>query len=422
MEWRRRDRAIGGGRTAAPAGQLVSTVPAAQAVREAPIRILFLFDWLVVGGEETEVRLLGRNLDRSRYDVHVLACFRNDRMTALTADGLRAQGVPLDTECYDLDDDGRAAYIAGLLRRGGYEIVVACQGVQHAYRALQRLALEERPALIEHGGIVSEVYRTPKDLTTAYVGVSRNIVEAAAWEVPDPWQVRLIPSMVDLAEFEGHDWAATRRELGLAPDHFVAGWVGRLDRKKRVQDFIEAAALLHRRRPQTRFVVIGGCDAFMPEYEEELKALAHERGLDAALQFTGDRADVPRLLGALDAYAWLSRGEGLPHVVLEAGAARLPVVATRDGGTPDVIVDGESGLFVPHEDPPAVAAALERLLTEPDLAARLAAGLRRTVEERYASQVVCPQWRSLFEELAGMVRHGHHPATLEVSYLLSTPS
>ena len=374
---------------------------------DRPTRILFVFDWLVIGGEETEVRLLARNLDR-RHELHVLACFRNERMTSLTANGLRAMGVPVDTECYDLDDEGRAGYIAGLIQRGGFDIVVACQGVQHAYGALRLLAPDERPALIEHGGLVNEVFRAPKDLTTAYVGVCRDIVAAAVGNVPDPWQVRLIPSMVDLTEFDGltaDDRATARAELGFGPEHRVAGWVGRLDRKKRVEDFIEAAALLHRRLPQARFLVVGGPDAFMPEYEDELKGLARERDLQRVLAFTGDRTDVPRLLCAMDALAWLSRGEGMPHVVLEAGAARLPVVATRDGGTPDVIVDGESGLFVPHETAAAVASALARVLAEPDLAAKLGARLRAMVEQQYSSRVVCRQWAELFDEHASPWRY-----------------
>ncbi|MGH2354439.1 MAG: glycosyl transferase family 1, partial [Chloroflexota bacterium] len=100
-------------------------------VTETPVRVLFVFDWLVIGGEETELRLLAHTLDRRRYTLSVLACFRNERMTDLTATGLRQLGIPLDTVCYDLDDDGRARYLAQLIRWNHYAIVVACQGVQH---------------------------------------------------------------------------------------------------------------------------------------------------------------------------------------------------------------------------------------------------------------------------------------------------
>ena len=89
----------------------------------------------------------------------------------------------------------------------------------------------------------------------------------------------------------------------------------------------------------------------------------------------------------------------MPHVISEAGAAGLPVVATLDNGSGEQIEDGVSGLFVPHECPPAVAAAVERLITNPALRGRLGANLRRKVEREYSAAVVVPRWEALFEEV-----------------------
>ena len=174
-----------------------------------------------------------------------------------------------------------------------------------------------------------------------------------------------------------------------------AVWTGRSGSK----DFVAAAALVAQAYPDARFVVIGGPDAFMPEYADELKVLADELGLAGRMIWTGDRPDVPRLLAGLDAFVWLARGEGMPHVIAEAGAAGLPVVATRDNGTLEQIADGETGLFVPHEDPPAVAAALGRLIADAALRERLGQGLRRKVEREYAVPVVVRQWEALFDDV-----------------------
>ena len=207
--------------------------------------------------------------------------------------------------------------------------------------------------------------------------------------------------MVDLAEFDPAARAAARAAMGPPDDLPVFGWVGRLDRKKRVEDFIQAAAIVRAGGRQARFVVIGGPDAFMPEYADWLRDLAGALGLDGDLRFLGDRADVPRLLAGLDALVWLSRGEGMPHVIAEAGAARLPVIATRDNGSEEQITDGETGLFVPHESPEAVAAAMTRLLDDPALRGRLGSALRAKVEREYSAAAVARRWEALFDEVIG---------------------
>ncbi len=361
-----------------------------------PIRILFVFAWLVVGGEETEVRLLAQALDPTRYRIEVVACFRKDGMPEQTHAQLEAIGVPVDRTPYALGFDETVAYLASKIP--AYDIVVSCQNVADVYPALERIHL--RPPLIEHGGLVSEALAGPKHFTARYVGVCASIRDAAAGRMPGREHHALeIPSMVDTGAFDPTRRTSTRAALGIADGVPLIGWLGRLDPKKRVEDFIDAAALVHRRYPAARFVVIGGADAFLPEYAVALRSRAAALGLDGALTFLGDRDDVPDLLAALDVFVWLSRGEGMPHVIAEAGAARLPVVATRDNGSEQQIVDQVSGLFVPHEDPPAVAAAIARLLDDGALRARLGSALREKVDTDYAVAAVVPRWEALFAEV-----------------------
>ncbi len=364
-----------------------------------PRRVLFVFAWLVVGGEETEVRLLAHHLDPARYRLEVVACFRQPGMPEQTHRQLEALGIAVDRRPYTLSFEETVEYLSRKIQ--AYDLVVGCQAVPDLYPALERAGRDRRPPLIEHGGLVDEARRGPKDLTARYVGVCASIKAAAAAVMPDrPQHALQIPSMVDLAEFEPQDRAAVRSEWGFAPGDFVTGWVGRLDRKKRVEDFIRAAALLRYNQPQARFVIVGGPDAFMPEYAAELAVLAAQLGLDQdTLVWTGDRPDVPRLLAGLDALAWLARDEGMPHIISEAGAAGLPVVATLDNGSAEQIINDVSGLFVPHEDPFAAATALERLLTEPQLAARLGTNLQRHVQQEYSASVITRRWEALFDEV-----------------------
>lgn len=375
------------------------------------IRILFVFAWLVVGGEETEVRLLARTLPRDRYRIDVIPCFRKPGMPDQTHEQLRALGVHVDTAPYELSFEDTIRYLVRRLPR--YDLVVSCQDVADIYPALERLAT--RPPLIEHGGLVSEALAGPKHFTARYVGVCRTIRDAAASRMPGrECHAVEIPSMVDLSEFDPALRGPARAALGVGPRDLLVGWVGRLDRKKRVEDFLDAAIILARQEPEARFVVVGGPDAFMPEYEGELRARAAPLG--DRVVFTGDRADVPALLSAMDAFAWLSRGEGMPHVIAEAGAAGLPVVATPDNGALQQVRDGETGLLVPHDSPRAVAAALRRLLRDAPLRRRLGSALRAHVERSYSAEVVVPQWRRLFDEVLAEAP-GAPPATLFRSFV-----
>jgi polysaccharide biosynthesis protein PelF len=364
----------------------------------APRRVLFVFAWLVVGGEETEVRLLAKHLDPRRYRLEVLACFRKPNMPEQTHEQLAGLGVPVDRTPYGLCFEDTVAYLASQLP--SYDLVVACQAVPDVYPALEQLAPGSRPLLIEHGGLVEEATRGPKHLTARYVGVCASIRDAAAARMPERLHHALeIPSMVDLDEFDLQDRAGVRDEWNLADDVPAIGWAGRLDRKKRVEDFIEAAALVHRDHPSAQFIIIGGPDAFMPEYAGELIGLVERLGLEGVVRFLGDRADVPRLMAGLDALVWLSRGEGMPHVVTEAGAARLPVIATPDNGSLEQIQNEVTGILVPHESPPAVAVALDRLLRWPALRRQLGAALRGKVERDYSAPAVAARWVQLFDSV-----------------------
>lgn len=238
--------------------------------QQPPIRILFVFAWLVVGGEETEVRHLARNLNRSRYRLDVVVCFHKENMPHQTHDQLRDLGVDVDTTPYALSFEDTVAYLSNKIP--AYDVVVSCQNVADIYPALERM--HWRPPLIEHGGLVSEALAGPKHHTSRYVGVCRSIRDAAASVMPGRESAAIeIPSMVDIAEFDGSVRDATRASLGITGKSMLVGWVGRLDPKKNVEDFIEAAAHVHVNNPDTRFVIIGGPDAFLPDYALALRNL-----------------------------------------------------------------------------------------------------------------------------------------------------
>jgi glycosyltransferase involved in cell wall biosynthesis len=175
---------------------------------------------------------------------------------------------------------------------------------------------------------------------------------------------------------------AARAALGIAPDRLVVGTVARLDPVKDLATLVAAFAALRERRPSgpgAPLLVIVGEGPERPR----LEAAAAAAGLADAVRLPGRRDDARRLLAALDLYANTSTSEGISLTILEAMAAGLPVVATRVGGSPEVVVDGETGRLVPARDPGAVAAALVELAGARERARALGEAGRRRVEARF---------------------------------------
>jgi hypothetical protein len=140
-----------------------------------------------------------------------------------------------------------------------------------------------------------------------------------------------IPSMVDLEEYESPDWEAARSETARWLRQFGAAarvvvYAGRLDPRKRVDEFIHAAQAVEAECPQAFFLIVGGPDAYRPEHEQEVKVLARDLVERGRLAFLGTRCDVPGILSAALILVLPSSGEGMAHVISEAGAAGLAVV------------------------------------------------------------------------------------------------
>ena len=168
-----------------------------------------------------------------------------------------------------------------------------------------------------------------------------------------------------------------RRDWELPEDAWVVGSVARLDPVKDLATLVRAFARLQGAPPPYLVVVGDG-----PE-RAALEAEARTAGLGDRIRFAGQRSDVRERLPAFDVFVNSSTYEGVSLTIIEAMAAGLPVVATRVGGTPEVVTDGRDGRLVTAGDPAGLAAALEELRGDRALAARLGGAGRATVEARF---------------------------------------
>ncbi len=186
---------------------------------------------------------------------------------------------------------------------------------------------------------------------------------------------------------------AWRMAHGFAADDLVVAYVGRFDPQKNPLGLIAAFARAAAGRPAMRLAMAG--EGRLLEASRTLAAK-----LGARVSFLGLIEHVPEMLSACDLFALASHWEGAPMAVIEAMAARLPVVATAVGGVPELVLDGETGLLTPPDDAQALAAALAALADDGEKRRRFAAaaGLRAA---RFDVGAMVESYAAFFEESAG---------------------
>lgn len=232
--------------------------------------------------------------------------------------------------------------------------------------------------------------------TDALIFVSNdNIATARGAGIGAPEKHRLIRSGINLSAYP----ATISREqklaqLGLAPGALVVTAIGNAKPQKNPEDFLEAAARLLPARPLARFIFVGG-GAELPA----LRAAAAARGLGGRCLFTGWRDDSAEILAASDIFALTSLWEGLPRSLVEALRTGLPAVCYRADGVTDILKDGVNGLSVEKKDLDGFCLALGKVMDDPGLRARLAAGAAATDLSEFDIAAMVRQQENLYLEL-----------------------
>lgn len=211
--------------------------------------------------------------------------------------------------------------------------------------------------------------------------------------------VQVVPNGIRVERFEPSTplhRAQLARELGFAPGTQLLGTVGRLNPVKDQAGLIRAFRRLHANLAATGLVIAGD-----GPLRGELEALAADLGVGEHVRFLGDRGDVDRLLPGLDVFVLPSRSEGYSIALLEACAAALPVVATDVGGNREIVRQGFNGDLVAAGDPGALAATLERLLSDPARAQRMGAAGREWVLREGSLEAMSGRYLRVYEAAVG---------------------
>jgi glycosyltransferase involved in cell wall biosynthesis len=353
----------------------------------SPIRVLELRSVWGTGGGPDKTILSGAALKASA-DVETTVCYIRDARDRVFSIDRRAKDLGIDyAEVVERHSFDRGVWpqLRSLIRQREIDIVHAHD---HKTDFLTWLLAKVEPIIplsTAHGfagkSLREKLYYTVEKRLLArfpcVIAVSPHIRDELVRTGSHPGRVRVIPNGIDdqLFKRERSREQSVRAELGISPDQFVIGAVGRLEQEKRFDLLVEAFGALHHRRPETRLFIVGE-----GSWRKPLEDLISGLQLHSSCRLLGERSDVIALHHAFDAFIQSSDREGSPNAVLEAMALETPIIATDVGGTAELITHNAEGVLVPRQVTAAWVSAIDAVVTDREGAARRARLARARVE------------------------------------------
>jgi glycosyltransferase involved in cell wall biosynthesis len=301
-------------------------------------------------------------------------------------------------------DLASARQLIRIIREHRIQVVHAQKGKARTLAILAGLFVKI-PALILNRGVSFPLSRWNRlgyttTRVTAIVAVCESIKRGLVEQGRVPAEkIEVIYSGTDTERFHsGVDRDSIRRELGLAPDQFLATQIG-IRSIRGNDDVLDALATVAARSPQARLLFVGA------RCPESLHEKARARGLDGLVHVFGYREDIPQILAASDCCVDASyAGLGLTGTLREALAVETPVIATDIEGNPELVIHEETGLLVRPRDPSAIAKAILRLMEHPAEARAMARAGRKRVEELFSTRAKVERTEALYRRVLAPCR------------------
>ena len=354
-------------------------------------RICHVSMTLLTGGLERLLVEFGRHHDANRFDLRFVSLAE----LGPPAEELRRMGFSV--ESVNLQGRGKLPALRSLrslLQRERVDLVHTHNTYAHFYGTVAASWAGVRHVInSQHGRGCGPrakdklLFRLANLKASRVVGVSEDA--AALCRGEDPWaasKTKVIWNGIDTSRF-------VFRGPSKAP---VAISVARLSPEKDFPTLLQATALVVRRVPEFKLMMIGnGAE------RAKLEALTKSLGIEPNVEFLGERSDVPELLAQAGFFVSSSKSEGISLTILEAMAVGLPVVTTRVGGNPEIILEGQTGYLVPDQNPEALAAAMLQMLGQRDQWPAMGELGRRRVEQQFEIRTMIRQYEELYSEVLG---------------------
>jgi starch synthase (maltosyl-transferring) len=370
---------------------------------DRPVAIALVITDLDVGGAERALVALATRLDPERWRPGVFCLGKPGRLAEVLCQ------ANLPCECLDASRRNPLQAIGRLarsLRRFAPQLVQSF--LFHANLAARLAAPWAGSPWVVGGLRVAEhqkkwhlaLDRLTAPLATGSVCVSQGVLRFSRDVARlDPARLTVIPNGIDPAPF---DFAPRLPRSAIdVPDHAqLALWVGRIALQKGLPDLLDAAERVIAQRPGWHLALAGDG----PQSNWLVQQLAARAPLRDRVHWLGRRDDVPSLLQSADLLVHSSLWEGMPNAVLEAMAARRPVVATAVEGTEDLVVPGQTGWLVPAGDAAALSRALIEAADSPECRRRYGEAGRLRVEEVFSLETTVSAYERLWAAILGFVK------------------
>jgi glycosyltransferase involved in cell wall biosynthesis len=373
-----------------------------------PVNVLHLRDTYEIGGPGKTILETFRAIDASRFRLH-LAVFlaRADREETPFVRAARAAGMPVHfVRALNQYDPRMIGQVARMIERLNIDVVHAHEVVSDVITYLVSLRRRVPIVTTVHGWIgnawkqraMNRLDRAVLRRFDAVIAVSGRIRDELVESGVAPARVRLLHNGIVLDRYRRTGSRGYLAELlGRSVPTPVVSTIGRLSPEKGHADLVEALGIAAARGCRVSAVIAGdGPD------RGRLADRVRELGLDGSVHFPGYVANPERLLEETDLMVLPSHTEGLPNAALEAMAMEVPVLATRVGGTPEVIADGQTGRLVAPRSPEALAAGIMDFVASPGAWRAFAARGRDVVETQFDFGTRTRKLEALYGELAGV--------------------
>ncbi len=364
------------------------------------------------GGAQRNTLLTLKGLVRDGYEVELI-CGPGGRLIAEA----RAIGIPVHVipdlvrQVDPLKDTSAFLHLYRLFRSGEYQIVHT-----HSAKAgfLGRLAAwwAGVPVIIHtnhsfpverNGNLRSKLYialeRLAGSVTDCIICVGEVLrQEAVAWKIVPDEKLITIYSGIDFSSYVPKRTALEmKHELCVEGAWPIIGCIGRLSEQKAQHYLVESVALLRDEYPKIKLLLVGEGE-LRPLLERQIQ----EIGLSSNVSLLGERDDIADFLNVFDIYAMSARWEGVGRALTEAMYWGSPIVATPVNGVKELILHEETGLLVPPQNPKALASAIDRLVSDLEMAKRLGSNARRKAREIMDGQQMITAIEELYERLIGL--------------------